>query len=111
VHSIFEETVLKSDKLVLVEFYAPWCGHCKKLEPIYNQLGEEFEADSRVLVAKMDATANYVDPDLGVTGFPTIILFNKGKTTTYKGDRSQPSLSKFIRDNLPKDEHPPKDEL
>ena len=54
----FEEMVLKSDKYVLFEAYAPWCGHCKKLEPIYKELAEKLADVEDLVIAKMDATAN-----------------------------------------------------
>ncbi len=54
----FEEMVLKNDKYVLFEAYAPWCGHCKKLEPIYNELAEKLADVEDLVLAKMDATAN-----------------------------------------------------
>jgi len=61
----FEELVTKSEKDVLVEFYAPWCGHCKKLTPIYDELGEKM-AEENVEIVKMDATANDVPPEFDV---------------------------------------------
>merc|ERR1712240_813508 len=67
----FDELVTKSDKDVLVEFYAPWCGHCKKLAPVYDELGEKM-ANEAVEIVKMDATANDVPSTFEVRGFPTI---------------------------------------
>ena len=57
----FEELVTENTKDVLVEFYAPWCGHCKKLTPIYDELAEKM-AEEDVEIVKMDATANDVPP-------------------------------------------------
>src|SRR5689334_5939789 len=64
----------------MVEFYAPWCGHCKHLEPEYDKVGEAFaDASSGVIVGKVDADAH---KDLGsafeVRGYPTIKFFPKG---------------------------------
>uniref|UniRef100_A0A8D0HEK8 Protein disulfide-isomerase A3 n=1 Tax=Sphenodon punctatus TaxID=8508 RepID=A0A8D0HEK8_SPHPU len=56
----FDEIVNAEDKDVLVEFYAPWCGHCKNLEPKYKELGEKLSKDPNIVIAKMDATANDV---------------------------------------------------
>ena len=59
--------------LVLV-LDAPWCGHCKQLAPIWDQLGEHFKDDSEVVIAKMDSTKNEVD-GVQITGFPTLKFF------------------------------------
>ena len=55
---------------------APWCGHCKQLAPIWDELGEHFSSDEDVVIAKMDSTKNEVD-GIQVTGFPTLKLFAK----------------------------------
>merc|ERR1712110_254684 len=84
----FEEVALNKEKDVLVEFYAPWCGHCKKLAPVWDELGEAFETNPDVVIAKMDSTANEVN-DVTVRGFPTIKFFPKGsdrKIVDYTGE-------------------------
>merc|ERR1712203_186380 len=69
----FADVALDAEKHVLVEFYAPWCGHCKSLAPIYEELGKEFKDDNSVVIAKMDSIANDItSPDYLVEGFPTI---------------------------------------
>lgn len=98
----FEEVVFDTTKDVLVEFYAPWCGHCKKLAPIYDQLAEAFTQVPSVLIAKLDATANGYPDVVDVNGFPTLYLFpsnNKDTPIIYEGDRSFESLRDFILKN------------
>lgn len=97
----YQDVVIDNDKDVLLEFYAPWCGHCKALAPKYDQLAEMYKpyAD-KVVIAKVDATANDVPDE--IQGFPTIKLFKSGskdKPVDYSGSRSIEDLADFIRDN------------
>lgn len=84
----FHDIVLNNDKDVLIEFYAPWCGHCKKLAPAYDELGTRMKSVSNVVIAKMDATANEIDvPGVSVQGYPTILFFkgnNKENPVKYE---------------------------
>jgi len=92
----FEDLVTNSEKDVLIEFYAPWCGHCKKLAPIYDELGEKM-ADENVEIVKMDATANDVPSAFEVRGFPTIFWIPKGgKPVSYNGGREVDDFVKYI---------------
>ena len=56
----FDEVVNDPERDVLIEFYAPWCGHCKSLAPKYEELAEKLKDEPGVTIAKMDATANDV---------------------------------------------------
>jgi len=100
----WEDLVINSEQDVLVEFYAPWCGHCKNLAPKYEELGGLYfnnpDYASKVIVAKVDATANDVPVD--IQGFPTIKLYPAGKKSEpvdYNGSRTVEDLANFIRDN------------
>merc|ERR1711963_687875 len=96
----FHEVAMNKDKDVLVEFYAPWCGHCKQLAPIWDKLGEKYKDSETVVIAKMDSTANELE-EVKVQGFPTIKLFKKGtnEIVDYNGDRTEEGFSKFLDEN------------
>jgi protein disulfide-isomerase A1 len=99
----YKDIVIDNDKDVLLEFYAPWCGHCKALAPKYEELGELYATDEfskLVTIAKVDATANDVPDE--IQGFPTIKLFPAGKKDSpvdYTGSRTIEDLVQFIKDN------------
>ncbi|KAJ8978564.1 hypothetical protein NQ317_012087 [Molorchus minor] len=93
----FDSIALDTNKDVLVEFYAPWCGHCKQLVPIYDKVGEHFKDNENVVIAKMDATANELE-HTKVSSFPTIKLYKKddNKIVEYNGPRTFEGLTKFV---------------
>ncbi|KAH7095051.1 thioredoxin-like domain-containing protein [Paraphoma chrysanthemicola] len=99
----YQDLVIDNDKDVLLEFYAPWCGHCKALAPKYEELGQLYaseELSKLVTVAKVDATENDVPDE--IQGFPTIKLFPAGKKDSpvdYSGSRTIEDLIQFIKDN------------
>jgi len=111
----FADVALNKDKHVLVEFYAPWCGHCKKLIPVYDELGEKYKDSEDIVIAKMDSTANEVE-GVSIRGFPTIKLFKKGdnEVVDYDGARDLEGFVKFLdklSDKKEEDEAAKKDEL
>lgn len=99
----FKDRVVDSDKDVLLEFYAPWCGHCKTLAPKYDELAEQFSAVESILIAKMDATENEIDhPGVDVQGFPTLIFFpagDKSNPVPYEGERDVNGMAAFLKKN------------
>jgi len=96
VNSNFESVAMQEGKDVLVEFYAPWCGHCKKLAPIWDELGEHFKDNEKIVIAKIDMTANELET-VQVRGFPTLKLFKADNTVEdYKGGRELKDLVKFL---------------
>lgn len=97
VASNFNSVVMDETKDVLVEFYAPWCGHCKQLVPIYDKVGEHFESNDDIVIAKMDATANELE-HTKVSSFPTLRLYKKGDNLSieYNGPRTFEGITKFV---------------
>jgi len=96
----FDEIVNDPTKDVLIEFYAPWCGHCKTLEPKFNELGEKFAGSKDIVIAKMDATANGVPPPYDVTGFPTLYwapMGSKDSPKKYQGGREVSDFVDYIK--------------
>ncbi|XP_018424307.1 PREDICTED: protein disulfide-isomerase A4, partial [Nanorana parkeri] len=93
----FNEVVDNAD-IILVEFYAPWCGHCKKLAPEYEKAAQELSKRTpAITLAKVDAT---VETELAksykVTGYPTLKIFRKGKAFDYNGPREKYGIIDYI---------------
>ncbi|XP_064466792.1 protein disulfide-isomerase TMX3-like [Ornithodoros turicata] len=81
----------------LVKFYAPWCSHCKMLEPIWSQVAQSL-VDTDIRVGRVDCTRfTAVASEFGVRGFPTILFIKGHKTVEYKGDRNRDEIAEFGR--------------
>eukprot|EP00270_Netrium_digitus_P008235 TRINITY_DN244_c0_g1_i1.p1 TRINITY_DN244_c0_g1~~TRINITY_DN244_c0_g1_i1.p1 ORF type:complete len:395 (-),score=105.77 TRINITY_DN244_c0_g1_i1:89-1237(-) len=95
----FDKIVLDKEKHVFAEFYAPWCGHCKSLAPIWERLGSVFKKEKSVEIVKVDADS---EKNLGerfdVQGFPSLKWFSKDDKSgeTYNGGRDLDALVEFV---------------
>ena len=99
----FQKDVIENDNDVLLVFYAPWCGHCKRLLPEYEKAAKKIKATNpKIILAKMDATENEVE-GVHITGFPTIKFYpgNKKneKPKDYSGERNADSIIKYLEKN------------
>jgi len=93
------DSIVPEKDLILVEFYAPWCGHCKHLAPEYEVAATDL-AKEGIPIAKIDADAEEnreVASRYGIRGYPTLKVFRKGEYTDYQGERTAKGISAFMK--------------
>ena len=96
----WEADVLNSDKPVLVDYWAEWCGPCKMIAPILDEIASEY--GDKLKICKIDIDANQeTPPKYGIRGIPTLMLFKNGDVAATKiGALSKSQLAAFIDSNL-----------
>jgi len=96
----FEDEVLKADQPVLVDYWADWCGPCKMIAPILDEIAEEYADKLKVAKLNIDENPN-TPPKFGIRGIPTLMLFKSGNVEATKvGAVSKSQLTAFIDSNL-----------
>ena len=94
----FESLVLKSEKPVLVDFWAEWCGPCKALAPVLNEIADEFSDKAEVVKVNVDE-ASELAQKYGIRGIPTLIFFKDGEVkTTLVGNQPKAEILKSINE-------------
>jgi len=96
----FEAEVLQSEQAVLVDYWADWCGPCKMIAPILEEIADEY--DGKIKIAKLNIDENSgTPPKYGIRGIPTLMLFKGGNVEATKvGALSKSQLTAFIDSNL-----------
>jgi len=114
VGSTFSQVSQDPEYDVMVDFYAPWCGHCRKFEPQYKMLGKKLQHVKTLKIMKLDATRNEIE-GMVIQGFPTIVLFQAGpspkRQMRYTGNRQPEDMVRWLHQHCTKpfDDKAPKE--
>ena len=96
----FETDVVNSSQPVLVDFWAEWCGPCKTLSPVLDEIANEYDGRVRIVKVNVDENAQ-IPPKYGIRGIPTMLLFKDGVVEATKvGALSKANLSAFLDSNI-----------
>jgi len=96
----YQDKVVKSEKPILVDYWAEWCGPCKMIAPILEEVANELS--DKIIIGKMNVDENpQTPPTLGIRGIPTLMLYKNGEVVaTQVGAVSKADLLKIIEDNI-----------
>ncbi len=98
--STFEDEVLKSDVPVLVDYWAEWCGPCKMIAPVLEEIADEYDGKLKICKLNIDENAQ-TPPKFNIRGIPTLMLFKDGNVDATKvGALSKSQLTAFLDSNL-----------
>lgn len=93
------DSAIKQNEIIMIKFYAPWCGHCKRMAPDYEKAAEMLkEKGSKAVIAKLDATVERkAASDWNIRGYPTVLTFKNGQMIEkYAGPRTAKDIANYV---------------